>query len=238
MNTNINYTQTSVLRMPCDELRKNRIIAGIGNETITAQYKMLRTQILRRMKTNNWSSLAITSPGPGEGKTLTSINLAISIARGMNQTVLLVDFDLRRPSIANYFNLIQPKGLTDYMDNDTPLTEILFSPGVEGLVVLPTIEPVLDSSEMLSSPKIRQLVEEIKTRYSDRLVIFDLPPLLAADDALAFSPYVDALMLVIEENKTRKEELKKALIMLEGVNVLGIMPNKCSESSTSYYYGY
>jgi len=69
-------------------------------------------------------------------------------------------------------------------------------------------------------------------------VIFDLPPLLAADDALAFSPNVDALMLVVEENKTRKEELKKALIMLEGVNVLGIMPNKCSESSTSYYYGY
>ena len=86
-NSDPDDTQTSGFNETRDELRKNRIIAGNDNDATTAQYKMLRTQVLRRMKANNWKSLAVTSPGPGEGKTLTSINLAISLARGMNQTV-------------------------------------------------------------------------------------------------------------------------------------------------------
>jgi len=234
----LNYTQTSILKVPHEELRNNRIIAGNDNDATTAQYKMLRTQILHRMKANNWTSLAISSACPGEGKTLTAINLSISLARGMNRTVMLVDFDLRRPSVARYFNLAPPYCLIDYVNSDVPLSDILFNPGIDGLVVLPTTEPVADSSEMLASLKIQQLVEEIKTRYTDRIVIFDLPPMLAADDALAFSPHVDAFMLVVEENKTTKEDLKNALIMLKDVPLIGIMPNKCGEYSTSYYYGY
>lgn len=238
MKSNLNNPKTTVLKVPLSELRKNRIIASYDNFAVTAQYKLLRTQVLRRMKANNWNSLAITSPRPGEGKTLTSINLAISLARGLNQTVMLVDFDLRRPSVANYFNLRPPLGLTDYLDKNVPLSEVLFNPGIEGLVILPTTVPVLDSSELLSSRKLLQLVKEIKTRYPDRFIIFDLPPLLEADDALSFSSNVDALMLVIEENKTRKEDLKNALSLLHGVNVIGIMPNKCSGSSAAYSQGY
>lgn len=235
MKSVIIYPQTTIVNVPQHQLWKNRIISGGVDNIVSAQYKMLRTQVLRRMRANNWTSLAVTSPCPGEGKTLTAINLAISLARGMSQTVLLVDFDLGRPSIARYFNLSPSLDLIAYLDEDMPLGKILFSPGIEGLVILPTTVPVLDSSDVLSSPKLLYLVEEMKQRYQDRIVIFDLPPVLAADDALLFSSHVDALMLVVEENKTRKEELKKTLEMLDGVNIVGIVPNKCSDASKLFY---
>lgn len=238
MKSIVKYEQTTVLNVPPEVFQKNKIVTGDFYNIYRAQYKMLRTQILKRMVTNNWNTLAITSPGPSEGKTLTAINLAISVARGVNQNVMLVDFDLMRPSVARYFNIFPKYELKDYFENDIPLSQVLINPGIERLVILPTTVPIEDSSELLSSPQALLLIHEIKKRYQDRYIIFDLPPMLAADDALTFSSYTDALLLVVEINKTSREDLKKTLTMLQGVNVIGIMPNKSSESMTSYYYGY
>jgi len=231
----IKYTQTRIIDVPKDILKENRIIAGIGPGYIIDAYRMLRTKILQQMNENHWNTMAVTSATPGSGKTLTAINLAISIAMEVNQTVLLVDFDLRRPSLHKYFGFVPEKGLSDYILNNEPLNELMINPGIERLVLLPGNEPIVNSSEVLSSPKMKQLVEELKARYPSRLIVFDLPPLLSTDDALAFSPYVDALLMVVEDGKTRSYDLKQAVEMLKGFPLLGTVMNKSQEKPMGYY---
>ena len=230
----VEYTQTRCIDVPAETLKNNRVIMGMENDAATTAYKMLRTQVLQRMATNGWTSLAITSPGPGEGKTLTAINLAISLAREVNHTVLLVDTDLRRPRVSQYFGHIPEYGLCDYLINDRQLPEILFNPGIERLVILPGVNSVSSSSELLSAPKMVRLAEELKTRYPERIVLFDMPPLLAADDLLAFSPNFDAVLLVVNEGKTRKDELRRAMEMLQSVNVIGTVLNQLQDVELSY----
>lgn len=231
------YTQTRSILVAREVLRKNRVIAGIDDMSIKVAYKMLRTQVLQRMKSNDWNTLAITSPVSGEGKSLTAINLAISIAKELNHTVLLVDLDLHNPSIARYFGFGPDLGLCDYLLDDVPLTDILFTPGVDRLAVLPGGKPLTDSSELLSSPKMARLAQELKGRYAGRVVIYDMPPLLATDDMLAFAPHVDAALLVLQEGKTRKDELRRSMEMLEVVNVVGTVLNKAEQFAKAYGYG-
>jgi capsular exopolysaccharide synthesis family protein len=189
------------------------------------------------MRVNGWKTLAITSPGEGNGKTITAINLAISLARDVKQTVLLVDLDLRRPSMASYFFEHAVPGLSDYITEDRPLSELLINPGIERLVLLPGHHSFTHSSEVLSSPKMIELVQELKSRYEDRLILFDMPPVLAGDDVLAFLPYLDAVMLVIEEGRTTKDELSRAYDLLSDDKILGTVLNKSSETAAvSGYY--
>jgi capsular exopolysaccharide synthesis family protein len=233
----ITYTKTKTVTVSVDDLREKRVIAGNANDTISDQYKVLRTHVLQRLKANQWNSLAITSPNEGCGKTLTSLNLAISLAREVNHSVLLVDMDLRRPSIQKYFFTQEQPGISEYLTDDKELSEILFNPGLERLVVLPGNKPFANSSEMLSSPKMVQLVAELKNRYPNRIVIFDMPPLLSCDDMIAFSPYIDAVMMVVEEGGTRKDELAHAYKLIENTNVIGTVLNKSKdESSARGYY--
>ncbi len=233
-DSRISYSKTRTFQVSPSVLRKYRVITGREADSATTAYKMLRTQVLQRMKEKGWNALAITSPGNGEGKTLTAVNLAISLAREVNHTVLLVDLDLRRPSVHQFFGYKPEQGLSDHLLADAPLHEILFNPGMERLVVLPGREPMFNSSEVLSSPKMVQLVEELKNRYPSRLVLFDLPPLLSADDVLAFAPYVDAALVVIEDGETSKTQLAQAMGYLKATNILGTVLNKSDETVGTY----
>lgn len=231
------YTQTRQLSTNTRYLKANRIITG-PTDPIEAQYKVLRTHVRQRMLANKWQALAITSPREGAGKTLTSVNLAISLAREVNQTILLVDLDLRRPSVAGCFTAERLPGISDYLYEDIPLNELLFNPeGIDRLVVLPGNQAMAHSSEMLSSPKMVALIEELKTRYPSRLLLLDMPPLLACDDVLAFSPYFDAALLVVEESFTTRDEIRQSLDLLRGTNVLGLVLNKSSDEVPTYGYG-
>jgi len=229
------YTHTRSVESAPEVLRRNRVIAGLDDAAIKSVYKILRTQVLQRMKANGWSTLAITSPCAGEGKSLTAVNLAISIAREVNHTVLLVDLDLRHPSVARYFGYEPDLGMRDYLLDDFPLSDVLFTPGIDRLAVLPGGTPLTDSSELLSAPKMVRLAEELKGRYRDRIVIYDMPPLLASDDVLVFAPHVDALLLVIQDGRTRKDELNSAMELLDGVNVIGSVLNHTADVSSGKY---
>lgn len=225
--TTVNYTQTRVANTAKQALQERRIITGVEQNEFTDAYRILRTQVLQRLREKNWNSLAITSPGLNEGKTLTAINLAISLAMEVNYTVLLVDADLRHPSVHEYFGIEAEFGLSDYLTADKPLSELLVHPeGIPGFVILPGGKPLTNSAEMLNSPRMARLVEELKTRYPSRIVLFDLPPLLTAADTLAFSPYVDAALLVVEEGKTQADEARRAVGLLESTNVIGTVLNK------------
>jgi capsular exopolysaccharide synthesis family protein len=223
----VEYTQTRSISVEDAVLRENRIVTGLEPGPFTDACNLLRTQVLQRFKENNWNVLAVTSPGEGEGKTLTAINLAISIAREVDYTVLLVDANLRHPWMLEHFGLEHRKGLSEYLTEDTPIAELLIqSERVKHLVILPGGRPLTHSAEMLSSPKMKQLVDEMKSRYHSRIIIFDLPPVLSSADALAFSPYVDAALLVVEEGITQKQDIERAVELLSTTNIVGTVLNK------------
>ncbi|NNJ94420.1 MAG: CpsD/CapB family tyrosine-protein kinase [Halobacteria archaeon] len=214
-------------------LRDKRIIAGMAPGSFPDAYNLLRTRILQVFKENGWNSLGITSPGPGAGSTLTALNLAISMAREVDYTVLLVDANLRQPALLGQLGLEPRPGLSDYLSSDTSLTDLLFRPGlVEHLVILPGGEPLANSAEMLNSPRMGRLAEEMKSRYHTRIVIYDLPPVLGSSDTLAFAPHLDAALLVVEDGVTQKQEIEQAVELLSVTNIVGTVLNK-SESPGS-----
>lgn len=231
----VTYTQTRVIQPASETLRRNRVLCAHDAPAVRQAYKMLRTQVAQSLRARGWSSLVVTSPGVGEGKSLTAVNLAIALAREVNHTVLLVDLDLRRPAIARHFGYEPVFGLRDYLLDDVPLSEVLFNPDIERLVVLPGGKPLDESSELLTAPKMVQLAQELKTRYDGRIVIYDMPPLLLTDDVLAFIKNVNTVLLVVEEGKTRADELTHAMNMLRDVPVLGTVLNKSEARPKTYY---
>lgn len=230
----IEYTETRNIDVSINDLRKRRILVNQHNAVADA-YRILRTQILQRMRDNSWNTLGVTSPKNGEGKSLTAINLAISLAREVDYTVLLVDANLRSPDLHNLLGFYPKLGLSDYLLNNVPLNEILIHPkGIDRFVVLPAGKSIGNSSEMLSSPKMSQLVEELRSRYPQRIVLFDLPPVLTSSDAIAFLPKLDSALVVIEEGSTQKQDLRQAFDMLQGTEVIGTVLNKSYTSEHDY----
>ena len=220
------YTCTRVLPVDQGHLESCRIrVAGEDIKT-TDIFNLLRTQILQRTKDQGWNTLMVTSARSREGKTTMSINLAMSIARDMQQTAMLVETDLRKPDVSDYLGLNVDRGLSDYLIDDVPLSELLINPGIDKLVVLPAGRALKGSTDLLGSPRMKQLVHELKQRYPDRYVIFDSLPLLDMPDALVFASYVDAILMVVEAGKTTRRDISKALEMISPGNLLGLVMNK------------
>lgn len=234
VDQDIKYTATRTIKMPVGELREKRIITEQKN-AVSDAYRVLRTQVLQRLNEKNWNTLAITSPGNGAGKSLTAINLAISLAREVDNTVLLIDANLRSPKLDKYFDFHAEQGLSDYLLHDKPLEAMLVNPeGIPRFVMLPAGRAIENSSEMLSSPKMQKLVDEVKHRYPSRIIIFDLPPVLESSDALAFIPNADATLVVIEEGKTLDAELKQAFELLNNNEIIGTVLNKSYTQERDY----
>ncbi len=224
---NVTYSQTRQIEVSATELREKRVVSAFAPGAFTDAYKMLRTQVLQRLDENDWNVLAVTSPGHGEGKSLTALNLAISMAMEIEHTVLLVDANLRHPSLHTHLGLPGEPGLSNYLLESTPLSELFVHPkSIDHLTLLPGGRALQNSSELLNSPKMSRLVDELKSRYAGRIVIFDLPPVLTAADAMAFAPYVDATLLVVEDGKTKRKEIEHALELLSATNVIGTVLNK------------
>ncbi|MEQ1803699.1 MAG: CpsD/CapB family tyrosine-protein kinase [Gammaproteobacteria bacterium] len=237
LSTGVRYTMTKMVEISPQRLLENRVIAALPQHKFKDSYRMLRTRVLQTMRNNGWTSVAVTGPASGCGKTLTAINLAVSLAMEVTHTVLLVDLDLRKPTVHKYFDYEPELGLSDYLTSDVPLHKLLFTPSIDRLVVLPGRSALPNSAEMLRSPRMIALVNELKTRYPDRLVVFDLPPILAADDALAFSPYTDCFLMVAESGGTKKDDLQKAFEILKNTPLVGTVLNKSEAPTSGYGYG-
>ncbi|MGD9727888.1 MAG: CpsD/CapB family tyrosine-protein kinase [Nitrospiraceae bacterium] len=219
-------------------LRKNRVILGDDNSDYGQAYKVLRTRVWHQMRANGWQSLAVTSANPGEGKTLTAINLAIGLAMmETGRTVVLVDLDMRRPSVHRYLGFRPEFGVSDFLLTGMPLQKIMVDVGVERLVVLPGCASFANSSEILSSARIVHLLNEIKKCFPSRLVIVDLPPVLVTDDVLVLAPHMNAFLMVVEEGRSHARDISKSIDLLKDANILGTVLNKTPEA-TSQYYGY
>ena len=224
--SSIQYTRTRQVAVSPDVMRERRLVMGLKNDPHADVFRLLRTQVLKQLRDNNWTSLAVVAPSAECGKTFVTANLAIALAMEVNQTVLVLDADLRNPQDAWYFGVNVEKGLLDYLHADIPVEDLLVNPGFERLVVLPGRHTTSVSSELLSLPKMKSLVDELKNRYASRIVLFDLPPLLSSDDALLFMPHFDAALLVVEDGKTSPEDVRRSLAILEQTNLAGTVLNK------------
>lgn len=183
--------------------------------------------------------IMITSANPGEGKTFTACNLALSIAAERDRTVLLVDADLVRPSITKVFGFESEVGLVDFLIQDNlELSDVLVETSIPSLTILPSGSGHHLSTELLASRNMRALAQDMSKRYPDRIVIFDSPPLLATTEASVLATLVGQVVMVVEAEKTRQSQVKEALALLDPNMILGFVLNKTRRSSGSDYYGY
>lgn len=232
----VHYTQTAVVSMDAAHLDRHRVVSHQKTHPASWAFDVLRTQVLQKMDENGWRTLAITSPSVESGKTVVAINLAMSIAQQTNRTALLVDFDLRRPSVARYLGLNRSLSLNDFLDGRANIGDALVNPGIERFVVLPTNQPVTGASEVLSSSKVGHLIGDLRERYSDRIVIFDLPPVLAADDVMSVLPRIDCVLMVVGSGVSTENEVEEAMSRLSKANLLGVVLNKDEAPVQNAYY--
>lgn len=203
----------------------------------TPSYRQLRTRILQRARGSEWSVLALTSAGPGEGKSVTSLNLAFSLARDGNQDVFLIDCDMRNPSICRYLGVKPPREITDYFNGSLEAHELLFGVGIDRLAIAGGTVGTDSASELLANGRFEQLVAHVRSLSPAPLVLVDLPPVINTDDALVVAPRVDALVIVASEGVTRREDLEKTVDLLSEYPVAGVILNRTAETVGTYYYG-
>ena len=218
-------------------MERNKIISAIEDPAGSAAYKVLRTRVLQRLRSNNWRSMLVTAVDAGEGKTLTSCNLAVSVARDVNQSVFLVDLDLQRPNMARYFGLNVKAGIGDYLKGEAEIEDIIYSPAeMERIIIIPNREPIENPSELLSSPRMKQLMAWLHARTTAPYAIFDMPPVLASDDVLAFLPQVDCVLFVVAEGSTERKRLTNVLELMGEFDLVGVVLNKSKEHQKAYAY--
>ena len=205
--------------------------AGTGKDSRAhAAYRMLRTRLLQAMRQNHWTKIAITSPGAGEGKSVTSLNLALSLARDKSSSVFLLDLDLRNPSVCGYLGVRPVCDLVRYFNGTGDPASVFFSIGAENLAIAGSRQSTDQASELLASPKLQELLEYPARIASPPIVLIDLPPLLVTDEALLIAPRVDATLLVVSEGISRRDSLARARHLLADFMVAGVVLNRTSES--------
>jgi protein-tyrosine kinase len=220
-----------------EALHENRVVSNLIDSKSNAvdAYKMLRTKTLRSLVSNQWRILAITSTVQGEGKTLTALNLALSISQDPNFDVVLVDADLRSSSIHSRLGIQPALGLSDYLEGKAELSDILLSPGVEGLGIIPNLHSIENSSEALASARMRELMADLRSLSPAVIVIVDMPPLIV-DDVLAFAPLVDALLLVFRAGITSRADISAARELTADLPVVGCVVNGAHSTNSETYY--
>jgi non-specific protein-tyrosine kinase len=232
------YSTSRPVKLDPNLVADNRCIAILSDAPEIEPYRVLRTQMFHRLRDMGGKTVMITSAVPDEGKTITALNLALTLAKDFHETVLLVDADLRKQAVHTYLGIKSDKGLVDYLVHDEPVSSLIIWPGIDKLTLISGGEPIWESAELLGSPKMQQLVQEMRGRYPDRYVFFDVPPVLSGADALAFSPFVDAIVFVIKAGHTSKMDIKRALDILPKEKIIGLVLNQRPvERARSRAYG-
>jgi receptor protein-tyrosine kinase len=191
-------------------------------------------------RVKNGNMIMVTSALPGEGKSFCALNLAISMAMEMDRTVLLVDADVAKPRILEYLGLHADQGLLDVLqDKDLKLSDVLIKTNIAKLTVLPAGRTYKRATELLASAAMTRLVEDIGNRYSDRIILFDSPPLLATSEASVLATHMGQVVLVVEAEKTSQEAVREALSHLQSCELVATLLNKATPTpGADHYYGY
>ena len=220
------YSESAKVTINLETAIQNHCVALADSFEETNYYKVLRTQLRHMGAQKNWKTLMVTSASPNEGKTVTAINLAATFAREYNQTALLVDADLRMQMVHRYLGYDRRQGLLDYLEGRAEMKDIITWPGIDKFTIISGERVIEDSSELIGSPRMHSLMQELKGRYDDRFVIFDVPPILGVADALAFAPLVDSIVIVVGAGITARNDLKEAIGMLPQEKIAGFVLNR------------
>ena len=230
----IEYSSTRVLTDALARLQRTHGVVKPDRSELAEAFKMLRNQVLQRMRADGHNLLAVTSPRRIEGKSLTAVNLALTIAADFDSAVLLVDADLSGRGLQSMFGLDGAKGLSDHLAHGVPIADLLINPGVARFVLLPAGQQAAqNSAELLATRVAQQSILEMKHRYPDRYIIVDLPPALDTADALAFLPQVETTLVVVEEHTTSLQDLESLADLLAPFNLIGTVMSQARQTERS-----
>lgn len=236
----------SRIELDLEKLRSGGLVTPDAERSqIAEEFRHIKRPLLLNafgegaLQAANRNLIMVTSARPGEGKTFTAVNLALSIALERDRTVLLVDADVAKPSVARVLDFPGTAGLVDYLaDQGRRLSDLILQTSIPKLRILPSGRRHAHSTELLSSEAMAQLVQELSQRYPDRVVLFDSPPLLATSEAAVLAGVMGQVVMVVEAGKTKREELKEALTLLDPKQYVGLVLNKSRKPfGADYYYG-
>jgi len=205
---------------------------------VSEQYRKLKSTVVRMTNQESFRNLImVASAVAGEGKSMTAVNLAISLAQELDLTVLLIDADLRRPSIHRYLEFEPALGLSDCLLDGVDPGDAIINTSIGSLSIMPAGKEVSNPLELFSSRKMQDLLAELKHRYNDRYVIIDTPPLLPFAETRLLGHLVDGIVFVIQEGLAPRESIQEAIEALKGCPILGVLLNNSTTvSNDSHHY--
>jgi protein-tyrosine kinase len=222
-------------------------VTGVS-DILSESFRVLRSRILHPVEDEKKiKTVLVTSAAPEEGKSFVAVNLAIALARGMDQYCLAVDCDLRRPALAGLIGMERSPGLTEYLQNTQSIPQLIQKSSVDKLTILASGNPPVNPSELLSSERMRGLVQELASRYNDRVIIFDSPPVKVASETLILAQQVDGVVLVVRWGASGREHVKEIIDEIGKEKIIGIVFNgyksnivesRMIKYSNYYYYDY
>lgn len=221
------------------------LVPNAPRSTMADQYRVIKRPLIQNAMGKGASALVrgnlimVTSALAGEGKSFTSINLAMSIAAEQDNTVMLVDADVARPSVLRMLGLPQGPGLLDLLEQNAEMSDVLLRTNVDKLTILPSGTPHARATELLASDAMSQLLEDMANRYPDRIIIFDSPPLLLTTESRVLATHMGQIVIVVHADKTKQSDVQNALATIEECPVKMMLLNQArSDSAGGYGYGY
>jgi protein-tyrosine kinase len=213
---------------------------------IASEFRVIKRPLLKNVYDKSAAApveranlVMVTSSVPGEGKTFVAVNLAISMAMELDTTVVLVDSDVARPSVLQRLGIEEAPGLLDVLsDPSRNLSDVLLRTNIERLSVLPAGKPSGRATELLASVQMKRLLDDLGSRYADRILVFDAPPLLPSTEAAVLATQMGQLVMVVEAERTSHQIVGRAMAVLEACPVVLPVLNKTSRDTIGNYYGY
>jgi len=240
-----------VVHVPTSELLKTNIeditaspyLVALSDphSPITEEYRKLKSKLVQLTQMGGFqNTLMITSAMAGEGKSITSLNLAITMAQEYDHTVLLVDADLRKPTLHKYLGIKPLLGLSDVLTKGVDVGDVLVQTGIGKLAFLPSGGSLANPVELFLSKKMKDLIHELKHRYADRYIIFDTPPILPFAEVQSIATIMDGVVFVVREGHAPLNAIKEAMSLLKNTKMFGVVYNdaQVSRDRQNYYYNY
>ncbi|MBN8441217.1 MAG: tyrosine-protein kinase family protein [Thauera sp.] len=241
-----NPTVSRSVEIDLDRLHQvGMVTPEYSRSPIAEEFRVIKRPLLQNATATgptaieNGNLIMVTSAMPGEGKSFTAINLAVSMAMELDHTVLLVDADVSRPSVLRHLGLAPERGLMDVLAGEVDdLGEVLLRTNIEKLSILPAGMPHQRATELLASDGMNRLLEQIASRYPDRIIVFDSPPVLVTTEARVLATHMGQIVIVVEAERTTHGTLRQALATIESCPVKLMVLNKSRRSAPGSYYGY
>lgn len=238
----VSFPPLRSVNLSAETCEKHRLLLtdGLRRELPSgdAAFRLLRSRVQQILKRNNWSTLGVVSPEPNAGKTVTTLNLALSIARERQRQVYVIDLDMRNPSVCAYLGLDDVRSIVEFFSGDAEPGDVLMQTSDSHLVVAGAANSTEHASEMLAGRRLEELFAHIRQRSPAAIILVDLPPVNRTDEALVVAPRLDGFLVVVAEGGTERKDLSRALSVLSEFQIAGVVVNRSSEFVAAKYDQY